>query len=100
MNFFPHCFSARVSHRNDGDSHTVEARLAMEQRNQGQGTGNNNGGGTRSELGDEAALQLDELRHRMAEINGRMVTFIKERPGTAILIAVGAGYLIGRILRS
>ena len=27
-------------------------------------------------------------------------TFIKERPGTSLLIAAAAGYLIGRIVRS
>lgn len=66
----------------------------MEQR--GQGMSNNNGGG--NVLGREE--QLEELRQRVGELNERVVSFIKERPGTALLIAAGAGYLIGRILRS
>jgi ElaB/YqjD/DUF883 family membrane-anchored ribosome-binding protein len=70
----------------------------MEQRGQRM-TGSNNGGGA-SALGSEAQVQLDELRQRVGEINERVVTFIKERPGTALLIAAGAGFLIGRILRS
>lgn len=69
----------------------------MEQR--GQGMRSSNGGGV-SALGDEAQQQIEELRMRVGEINERVVTFIKERPGTALLIAAGAGFLIGRILRS
>ena len=67
----------------------------MEQR--GQGMSNN---GSRNVLGEEAQEQLEELRQRMGEVNERLVSFIKERPGTALLIAAGAGFLIGRILRS
>ena len=71
----------------------------MEQR--GQNVGSTNGGGAGSSaLTDEAERQLEELRHRVGEINERVVAFIKERPGTALLIAAGAGFLIGRILRS
>ena len=66
----------------------------MEQR--GQGMSNNNGGG--NILGRDE--QMEELRQRVGELNERVVSFIKERPGTALLIAAGAGYLIGRILRS
>jgi hypothetical protein len=66
----------------------------MEQEKRGHG---NNGG---QALSDEAQRQIEELRHRVGEINERLVTFIKERPATALLIAAGAGYLIGRILRS
>ncbi len=71
----------------------------MEER--GPNVGRNNGGGAGSSaLSDEAQRQLDELRERAGEINERVVAFIKERPGTALLIAAGAGFLIGRILRS
>jgi ElaB/YqjD/DUF883 family membrane-anchored ribosome-binding protein len=72
----------------------------MEQRSQGGGTKSNNGGTSKSAIRQEAAEQLEELRERVGEINERVVTFIKERPGTALLIAAGAGLLIGRILRS
>jgi ElaB/YqjD/DUF883 family membrane-anchored ribosome-binding protein len=72
----------------------------MEQQ-RGQNVGSNNGGGAGSSaLSDEAQRQLDELRQRVGEINERVVAFIKERPGTSILIAAGVGYLVGRILRS
>jgi ElaB/YqjD/DUF883 family membrane-anchored ribosome-binding protein len=64
------------------------------------GSGTNGGGAGSSALSDEAQQQLEELRQRVGEINERVVTFIKERPGTALLIAAGAGFLIGRILRS
>ena len=44
--------------------------------------------------------QLDQLREQASEIGERVVEFIKERPGTSLLIAAAAGYLIGRIVRS
>jgi ElaB/YqjD/DUF883 family membrane-anchored ribosome-binding protein len=34
------------------------------------------------------------------DLSERVTGFIKERPGTSIAIAVGAGFLIGRLLRS
>jgi hypothetical protein len=61
---------------------------------------NGNGGTRAGELTDAAGVDLDELRDRLGDVNDRVVGFIKERPGTSILIALGAGFLIGRLLRS
>ncbi|HZS41113.1 MAG TPA: hypothetical protein VFF06_29995 [Polyangia bacterium] len=74
----------------------------MEQRTSGAGSGTNNGniGAKTRELADEAQQQLEDLRERFGEVNERVMGFIRERPGTSILIALGCGYLIGRILRS
>jgi hypothetical protein len=75
----------------------------MEQRPGGGGFGKTNNGNLNAranELGEAAQQQLDAMRERLGDMNDRIVGFIKERPGTAILIAVGAGYLIGRMLRS
>jgi ElaB/YqjD/DUF883 family membrane-anchored ribosome-binding protein len=52
------------------------------------------------DLGEQAMHQLDNLREQASEIGERVVEFIKERPGTSLLIAAAAGYLIGRIVRS
>jgi hypothetical protein len=52
------------------------------------------------EIAEQAEQRFEQLRGRMGDLNERVVGFIRERPGTAILIALGAGYLIGRILRS
>ncbi len=68
----------------------------MDQRSPTEGRRHNNG----HQLGEEAGEQLDELRARFGELNHRFVSFIRQRPGAAILIALGAGYLLGRILRS
>jgi hypothetical protein len=68
----------------------------MEQR---VGSGRNNGNVAR-DLQSTAQEQLDQLRDRVEDIGERVTGFIRERPGTALLIAVGAGYLIGRMLRS
>ncbi len=52
------------------------------------------------DIGDQAMQQLDHLREQASELGERVVEFIKERPGTSLLIAAAAGYLIGRIVRS
>lgn len=52
------------------------------------------------ELGEQAMAQIEKLRDEAGEISERVVDFVKERPGTSLLIAAAAGYLIGRILRS
>jgi ElaB/YqjD/DUF883 family membrane-anchored ribosome-binding protein len=52
------------------------------------------------DIGEQAMQQLDHLREQAGEIGERVVSFIKERPGTSLLIAAAAGYLIGRIVRS
>ena len=44
--------------------------------------------------------QVDELRARFDEALERTVALVRERPGTALLVAVGVGYLVGRIVRS
>jgi hypothetical protein len=68
----------------------------MEQR-----TGPNDGGANRQrEPGQREPAQLEELRQKVDELNERVVGFIRERPGTALFIALGTGFLIGRILRS
>jgi ElaB/YqjD/DUF883 family membrane-anchored ribosome-binding protein len=73
----------------------------MEQRTTGAGARNNGNVGAKTrELADEAQQQLEDLRERFGEVNERVMGFIRERPGTSILIALGCGYLIGRILRS
>ena len=72
----------------------------MEQRTGGGTAGKNSNGGDLSasarELTDKAQENLEDLRERMGDVNERVVGFIRERPGTAIMIAVGAGHLAGR----
>jgi hypothetical protein len=68
---------------------------AMEHRG---GTTDNGDAGRDLEAG--AREQLEELRQRIGDAGERLVELIRERPGTSILIALGAGFLIGRMLRS
>jgi ElaB/YqjD/DUF883 family membrane-anchored ribosome-binding protein len=71
----------------------------MEQRT-GGGVGNRNNGNMGREFASAAQDQLDELRGQFGEVTEQVSNFVRERPGTALLIAVGAGFLIGRMLRS
>jgi hypothetical protein len=52
-----------------------------------------------SDVAAEARAQVEEWRGRLDELGKQAVDFVRQRPGTSLLIAVGAGYLIGRILR-
>jgi hypothetical protein len=43
--------------------------------------------------------KLDAARERVTDLTKSAATFIRERPGTALLIALGAGYFVGRLRR-
>lgn len=68
----------------------------MEQRTQENG----NGSRTADDLRRHAGEEIEQLRERFEALNDRVVGFIRERPGTAILVALGCGFLVGRLLRS
>lgn len=42
--------------------------------------------------------QLEQARASLSDLNHRVSGFIRERPGTSLLIALGAGYLVGRLV--
>ena len=71
----------------------------MEQRTGGGNVGSRSSNGNR-DLASQAQDQLGELRERFGDLGEQVAGFVRERPGTSILIAVGAGFLIGRMLRS
>ncbi len=72
----------------------------MEHRTGGMKSSNGNLAQRAEDIGEEAMQQLDRLREQAGELGERVVGFVKERPGTSLLIAAAAGYLIGRIVRS
>ena len=72
----------------------------MENRTTGTKSQNGNFAKQAEDIGEQAMQQLDQLREQASEMGERVVEFIKERPGTSLLIAAAAGYLIGRIVRS
>ena len=51
------------------------------------------------DLKAQASAKLDEAMRFSEELMDRVEAFVRERPGTAILTALGAGYLIGRLVR-
>jgi hypothetical protein len=72
----------------------------MEERPKGESPRQGNGNGSAAGVGAHARLDLDELRLRAEDLKQRAASLIRERPVTALLLAAGAGYLIGRILRA
>jgi ElaB/YqjD/DUF883 family membrane-anchored ribosome-binding protein len=51
------------------------------------------------DLRDQARAKLDEARRVSEELMDRVEAFVRERPGTAVLAALAAGYLVGRLIR-
>lgn len=73
----------------------------MENRENAGGPSTNGGQGNRmKDVQHMAEERLGELQERMGDLGERLSHFVRERPGAAIAIAVGAGFLVGRLLRS
>ncbi len=51
------------------------------------------------DLKAQANAKLDEAMRFSEELMDRVEAFVRERPATAMLAALGAGYLIGRLVR-
>ena len=51
------------------------------------------------ELGEQVGPRLEEAKERLRDVNQRVIAFIKERPGTSLLLAVAAGFILGRMVR-
>jgi hypothetical protein len=72
----------------------------MDQRSGGGRAGHKDNGSVGRDLERQAEERIEDLRVRFDELNERLTGFIRERPGTSLLVALGAGFLIGRMLRS
>jgi len=51
------------------------------------------------DLKTQARAKLDEAKRVSEELMDRVESFVRERPGTAVLAALAAGYLVGRLVR-
>ena len=52
-----------------------------------------------NDIKEMASAKIQEAREWSEKFLGRVETQVRERPATSILIALGTGYLIGRIAR-
>jgi len=48
---------------------------------------------------DDAAAAVDDLRGRIGDFGEQAASFIRERPLTVLLAALGVGWLVGRFVR-
>jgi hypothetical protein len=62
-------------------------------------TGNGSQDSTVQNARRVAAEKFDEGRELAMNLIDRVETMIRERPGTSLLVALGAGFLIGRLVR-
>ena len=49
------------------------------------------------ELQDRLSPQIEQARQNLNELNSRVLSFVKERPGTCLVGALAFGYLVGKI---
>jgi ElaB/YqjD/DUF883 family membrane-anchored ribosome-binding protein len=56
-------------------------------------------GHTADDLKQAASAKLDQALQWSEQLMDHVEAFVRERPATAILAALGAGYLIGRLVR-
>lgn len=54
---------------------------------------------TNGDLKEMASAKIENVREWSADFLDQMETFVRERPGTAVLAALGAGFLVGRLIR-
>ncbi len=49
------------------------------------------------QFAQEAGAQVEQARMLFEDLNDRLTTFIRERPGAALVGAVALGYVVGKI---
>lgn len=52
------------------------------------------------DMAREANAQVEHAKLVFDDLNTRAVTFIRERPGTAIVAALALGYIVGKLASS
>ena len=67
-------------------------RTTLDENQSGNGHG-------AEDLKAQASAKLDEAWQWSEQLMDRVESFVRERPGTAVLAALGAGYIIGRLVR-
>jgi ElaB/YqjD/DUF883 family membrane-anchored ribosome-binding protein len=48
---------------------------------------------------DRAQQELEKVRDMSERLLGKVEDFVRERPGTAVLCALGLGFLVGKLIR-
>jgi ElaB/YqjD/DUF883 family membrane-anchored ribosome-binding protein len=51
------------------------------------------------DIREAATAKLEDVREWSADALDRVESFVRERPATALLCAVGAGFIFGRLIR-
>lgn len=67
--------------------------------NMGMGNGNAGVSARMDSAQQAAADKFEEGKELAMNLAERLATMIRQRPGTALLCAIGAGFVIGRIVR-
>jgi ElaB/YqjD/DUF883 family membrane-anchored ribosome-binding protein len=57
------------------------------------------GNGRLGDAREIAEEKVEMLKERFDAVTHRIEEFVRERPGTALIAALGAGFLVGRLIR-
>ncbi len=49
------------------------------------------------ELQERVGPQIDQARQNLSDLNQRVVTFVRQNPGTCLLGALAFGFIVGKI---
>jgi hypothetical protein len=77
----------------------VQAKETTMDRTDLGGGGISNNGRMGADVQDEAKQKLEQLQAWSGQILDRVEVFVRDRPGTAVLCAIGVGFLVGRLVR-
>ncbi len=50
------------------------------------------------ELQERMGPQVEQARAALQDWNHRVVSFVRERPGTALIAALAVGYVVGKLV--
>lgn len=52
-----------------------------------------------NDLNERVRPKIEDAKHNIGRIGGRITSFIQEHPGTCLLGAIALGYLVSRVAR-
>jgi hypothetical protein len=73
----------------------MDTKIPVNEREVGRGAGIHV-----EDYADRVSAGLGDARERLEEFGERALHFVRERPATSLLIALAAGYVVGRMLRA
>jgi ElaB/YqjD/DUF883 family membrane-anchored ribosome-binding protein len=49
------------------------------------------------QMQDRIVPQIEEARRNLADLNQRVITYVRQNPGTCLLGAIAVGFVVGKL---